>query len=75
MVANKEFNVHIVVESLRKKIMSQSATLSNPNLSLYLFCQNKLLSTSDSSPTDYLELGDLEEYKDPQDNFLYLTIA
>jgi hypothetical protein len=53
LVANKDFNVHIVVESLRKKIMSQSAAaLNSPNLSLYLFCHKKLLSTSDSSPAE-----------------------
>ena len=60
LVAKNDMTVHVLAESLRKKISNQSKVLNNdPTLSIFLFCKNKLLSGSDSTIHSYIELKDL----------------
>lgn len=46
-MVNKDYTVHVVAESLRKKLRNQSQLLmSDSAQSVFLFCKNKLLSGS-----------------------------
>lgn len=51
-MVNKEYTVHVVAESIRKKLRGQSQLLKNDaTFSIFLFCNNKLLAGSESTLT------------------------
>lgn len=49
-MANKDFTVRTVTESLYRKLKNQSKLLTtDPSLSIFLFCKSKLLSGTEST--------------------------
>lgn len=49
-MVSRDYTAHVVAESIRKKLRGQSQLLVNDStMSIFLFCNNKLLAGSEST--------------------------
>ncbi len=73
-MANAQYTVGSIQETIKKELMRTDKIPKNGTTSIFLFCGNKILKSSDGSDEGYLVLSNLAIYKE-EDNFVYLKIA